>query len=107
MLALAEGGPSMVMRDAIWTFCNALLGCEIDQCKKFFDKYQDDLIYVLCDKLRPIANDHVGLFPDVMAVFHKRIAIKTRCSKLGPPMQAAHCQCALFYLQALDLETIA
>ena len=75
MLALAESGPSMVTRDAIWTFCNALLGCETDQLKEFFDKYQDDLIYVLCDKLRPIANDHVGLLPEVMAVFHKLLML--------------------------------
>ena len=75
MLALAESGPNTVMRDAIWTLCNALLGCEIDQCKGFFDKYQDDLIYVLCDKLRPIANDHASLFPEVMAVFHKLLML--------------------------------
>ena len=55
----------------MWTVCNALLGSEAENCKTFFDNYEDDLIFILCSKLKTIASEFKDLFLDIISLLHK------------------------------------
>ena len=47
----------------------------MDVCKSFYEKYEDDLIYSLCNSLLTLANKYKDLFLEVIKLLDKLLLL--------------------------------
>ena len=75
VLGLTESQSPKTMQNALWTICNAIQGSKVEDRKALLDKYQDDLICILCDSLVTMAENCKDIFLEIMDALDKLLLL--------------------------------